>query len=207
MTVRFDKPMGWFAGAVRVRMEIWPAVTLVGLNVAVTPDGTPVAVKAASWLNPVDDAREAAMVTDCPWIRFAKPGAADRVKLVEGMTVNGWALMAVPLFTKIEKGPVVAPAGTVKVRLVAETVPTGAEIVPPPCLAILTCALVPARGARFVPVTVTRLPMEIDGGVKLVIVGGAVVTGLTVNPRARLPPGYRFGSLHRGVRVLQRDLA
>jgi hypothetical protein len=179
--VRFDVAMGWFAGAVRVRMAVWPAVMLVGLNAAVTPDGTPVAVKVASWLNPVDDAREAAMVTDCPWIRFAKPGATDSVKLVEGVTVNGWALAAVPLFTNIEKGPVVARAGTVKVRLVAEAVPTGAEIVPPPCLAILTCALVPARGARFVPVTVTRFPMETDAGVKLVIVGGAVVTGLTVN--------------------------
>ena len=44
---------GWLAGAVRVRIEVWPAVMLVGLNAAVTPAGSPETLSGATWLKPL----------------------------------------------------------------------------------------------------------------------------------------------------------
>ena len=44
--------IGWFAGAERVRTEVWLAVMLAGLNDAVTPEGSPETLRGASWLKP-----------------------------------------------------------------------------------------------------------------------------------------------------------
>jgi hypothetical protein len=45
---------------------------------------------------------------------------------------------------------------------------------------MVTWALVPVRGAKLLPVTVTRPPMEVDAGVKLVMTGGG--GAVTVKP-------------------------
>ena len=41
MIVKLAEPTGWLDGAVKVKTEVCPTVTLCGLNEAVTPFGTP----------------------------------------------------------------------------------------------------------------------------------------------------------------------
>ena len=73
---------------------------------------------------------------DCPWITLAPGGAA--LKLKAGTIVRGVVVLALLPFTVTLKGPVTAPAGITKARLVAVALETGAEIVPTPCLASVT---------------------------------------------------------------------
>jgi hypothetical protein len=55
------------------------------------------------------------------------------VKLEDGTTVSELAEVALWPFTVTVIGPVAAPEGIMKERLVAVTLETGATMVPPPC--------------------------------------------------------------------------
>ena len=78
--------------------------------------------------------------------------------------------------------PVAAPAGMTNVRVVALALASGAERVPPACAASeMLAAVFPET--RFVPVTVTVVPIEADSGLTPVIVGG----GGAVTVSGRVP--------------------
>jgi hypothetical protein len=70
---------------------------------------------------------------DCPGIRLPEPGVTPKVKLDEVVTVSGLVevMLWVPTVTVI--GPVTAPAGMTKDKLVAAAAETGALREPPPC--------------------------------------------------------------------------
>lgn len=86
----------------------------------------------------------------------------------------------VPPLRVTVNAPVAASVGTVKAKVVADVAVTAPSVVPPPCLANVTDAVVPCAGWRFVPVTVIREPMVVDFGLKSVTAGAA--GGLTVKP-------------------------
>jgi len=104
-------------------------------------------------------------------IRFALAGDAESVKLLEGTMVSVPEEVTFAPASDAVRVPVAAPAGMTKVRLVAVALAIGAESVPPACAARATEADVLPE-TRFVPVTVTLVPIEPDVGVKLLIVGG-----------------------------------
>src|SRR5690242_13106065 len=51
--VKVALPSVWPAGALTVRIELCPVVICDGENFVVTPVGTPVTLKLASWLKPL----------------------------------------------------------------------------------------------------------------------------------------------------------
>src|SRR5262249_49306017 len=152
---------------VKVRTEVWPAATDCGLNDAVTPAGRPVTLNPASWEKPLALARLTAKLTDWPCIRSATAGSAVSVKFVEATIVSGTADDVVLLFAATVIVPVAAPLGIVNVIEVADTVATGAAIVPPPSFANVNWGAAP----KFEPVTLTRVPIGPDFGLKSVITG------------------------------------
>ena len=85
------------------------------------------------------------------------------------MTVKVPALVATPPGVVILMLPVVVPAAGVAVMLVALTTVYEAAAVPLKETAVAPVKLVPVK------VTRGRLPAQPDVGVKLVIVGGAIV--------------------------------
>jgi hypothetical protein len=117
---------------------------------------------------------------------FRESGSTFRVKLEDGVTVKGIAVVAVFPFKTAVRGPVAAPAGTTTVRLVALALEAGTMRVPPPCLDSVTWAAVPLFGCRFDPLIVTSVPIGPLAGAKLVMVGLPAVAGLTVNPTANV---------------------
>ena len=109
-------------------------------------------------------------------------GKAKIVNVLEVVIVSATAEAAgcVPTVTVI--GPVAAPVGMVKEREPADEIAGMALMVPPPCLLSVTDGL----GAKLVPLSVTKVPAGADLGLKSVMVGGAVVPGLTVNAFVRV---------------------
>ena len=101
------------------------------------------------------------------------------------ITVKLVALVAVPPRVVTLIGPVVAPEGTMAVRLVAE-----AEVTVAVTPLNLTSFLL-ATGSKFVPVIVTAVPGGPLLGVKLVMVGAATV----VNWLAKAVSGFPAVSL------------
>ncbi len=60
------------------------------------------------------------------------------VYVEDGVTVNGTAVVALPLFTATPTNPVAAPAGTLNVSWAALVEVTGASMTPPACLLMET---------------------------------------------------------------------
>jgi len=111
-------------------------------------------------------------------MRLALAGSAERVKVLEGLMVRVAVDPAVRPFSEAVTDPVAAPAGMTKVRVVAFAVESGAESVPPDWAAKVIAAAVPVPEMRFVPVTVTMVPVVPDFGLKSDMVGaaGAAIT-------------------------------
>ena len=86
--------------------------------------------------------------------------------------MNGSPLLGT-LSTVTTTFPVVVPAGTVVVRLVAVQLVTVAAI------PLNATVLVPCVDPKFVPVMVTAAPTAPDVGFRLVIVGGGVTMKVT----------------------------
>jgi hypothetical protein len=169
--VRAEVATAWLLGAVRVRIDVWPAVMLLGTKAAVTPEGSPVRLNAASELKPLADVRFTDTPTDCPRIRLGVPGAAFNEKLEGGTMVSAAAAFADCPFTVTDGTPLAAPAGMMKVRVAAVALAANPVTVPPAWLASENCAAVPLLGSRFVPITVTRVPAGALFGLKSVIAG------------------------------------
>ena len=131
-------PTGCDAGALIVMIEACPAVMLRGLKLAVTPEGRPLTFSVASWLNPLLLASVTAKLVLCPWISSPVAGAADKLKLEEAVIVSGDADVVPLAAIETVIGPVPAPAGTTKAKLVAVVLDTGPAMLPPPCLARVT---------------------------------------------------------------------
>jgi hypothetical protein len=89
------------------------------------------------------------------------------------VTIKSVVLVPVPANVVTEIGPVVAPVGTVTVRLVADATVGVAASTP-----LNFTVLLAATGSKFVPVMVTVVPMGPEIGLKDVIVGatGPAVT-------------------------------
>ena len=96
------------------------------------------------------------------------------------MTVKVPVLVAVPPGVVTARGPLVAPAGTTKVMVVAFT--TAKPVMATP---FSVTAVAPVRS---VPVMVTVAPAAPEVGVKLVMVGAGVVT-VNEAPAEVPPPG------------------
>src|SRR5207247_2499415 len=98
------------------------------------------------------------------------PLAGVKLVTVGGlMTVKLLALLAVPSGVVTPIGPLVAPAGTVAVIVVAE---------PTVKLAFVPLNCTPVTPVKFVPLIVTLVPTGPLAGVKLVIVGGLITVKL-----------------------------
>ena len=93
--------------------------------------------------------------------------------LVEGSTVNITPLLAVPP-TVTTTLPVVAPAGTCAVMLVALQPVIVVAVVP----LNLTVLVIPCVAPKFAPMIATEVPTRADVGKRLVMVGAEA--GLTV---------------------------
>jgi hypothetical protein len=152
---------------------------LIGLNDAVTPEGTPETESWANRLKPFPLASDTANATLWPWIRFAEAGATPIVKPVEGVTVKGLAELTLPNAVATVMAPVAAPAVTTKVSEAEEIVDGGGLTAPPPSCGMVIWGAVP----KFVPVMVTSVPMGPIFGLKSVIVGPSEVT---VNPLTKV---------------------
>jgi hypothetical protein len=100
------------------------------------------------------------------------------VKLDVAVIVNEVEDEALCEFAVTVIGPVAAPVGMTKDRLVALALDTEAGIVPPPCWLSVTTG-VALFAVKFVPVTAMRLPTDADVGVKLVMLGGAITVKFT----------------------------
>jgi hypothetical protein len=96
----------------------------------------------------------------------AEAGAAVIVKAVDGVTVNGDDVVALPPEVMTEMGPVAAPAGTTNESEAAELVETGGLIEPPPNCDITICGAAP----KFDPATLTSVPAGPFLGLKPVTV-------------------------------------
>ena len=81
---------------------------------------------------------------------MAGEGSTLMLKSEDGVTVKTEDEVAVAPPTVTETAPVAAPAGIVKLMLVAEELTIGAEMVPPPCFAKIKTG----DGARFAPVKI-----------------------------------------------------
>jgi hypothetical protein len=170
-----DEPGDWLAGAVRVKTEDPPAVIAGGWKLAVTPLGSPEMVSAANCEKPFALASDTLMVVVSPGRSVTWLGTAVSVNVEAATIVSG--VDEVPLwpFTVTVIGPVAAPEGTAKERLVALAPVTGATIILAPAVYSVTTGVAPFA-VKFVPVTLTTVPMEADVGAKLVMVGPADVT-------------------------------
>jgi hypothetical protein len=91
-----------------------------------------------------------------------------------GVTVNGDPLLATP-DTVTTTFPVVAPAGTVTVMLVALQALAAAAVVP-----LKVTVLDPCGVPKFVPVIVIGVPTGPEVWLSVVMVGGAVITRVNV---------------------------
>ena len=111
----------------------------------------------------------------------ALAGVVVSVKVLDGLIVRRPDEVAVCPTSAAVTVPVAAPAGMTNVRLVAVALASGAVSVPPACAASEMLAAV-APATRFVPVTVTVVPMVAETGAKLVMVGagGAAMVSATV---------------------------
>src|SRR6266567_776938 len=101
--------------------------------------------------------------------------------LVAVVTVNGTPLLATPP-TVTTTLPVVAPAGTCAVMLVALH-PVGVAAVP-----LNLTVLVPCVAPKFAPVIATEVPTRPDVGLRLEMVGAAAVVTVNVIPLLATPP-------------------
>lgn|SRR5581483_4691302 len=100
-----------------------------------------------------------------------------------GRMVRGDGVLAFSPFSDTPTIPLAAPVGMTKPKLVEELLDANTLSVPPPCLAMVSCADVPAFGCRFIPVRVTSVPTDPLLGLKSVIVG-VFVEDKTVKPLA-----------------------
>jgi hypothetical protein len=80
VTVTAEVPVGVAAAAVMVSVELAPAVTLVGLNDAVAPAGSPEAERATVWGEPLVTAVEIVVVALDPWLTVTPGGLAPMEK-------------------------------------------------------------------------------------------------------------------------------
>src|SRR5580700_8945257 len=100
-------------------------------------------------------------------IRFAEAGAAERVKVLDGVTVSDVAVAALPAVLVMVRGPVAAPEGIRTPSDEAVKLCSGRAIEPPPSAGMLTWGDAP----KLPPLMVTRVPTAPDCGVKVVMVG------------------------------------
>jgi hypothetical protein len=109
-----------------------------------------------------------------PWfgVKLVTVGGTNTVKLV--------ALVAVPAAVVTVMGPVVAPVGTVAMRLVAVA---AVKLAVTP---LNFTVLLAGTGSKFVPVIVTEVPTGPSVGVNVVIVGACCVTKVASNWALRL---------------------
>lgn len=107
-----------------------------------------------------------AMVTDVP--TGLEPGV---MLSIFGLTVKATPLLARP-FLVTTTLPVVAPAGTVA------TMPVLFQLVAVAVIPLKAIVLVPCVAPKFVPVTVTDVPMTPEVGARLLIVGAAIGDGM-----------------------------
>src|ERR1017187_6720458 len=121
-------------------------------------------------------------------MRLAALGAAVSVKVLEGLMVSAVVEVAVPPFTVTAIGPVAAPAGTTNINVVAVVDETSAEMNPPAAVASVTLADVPEPGWRLVPFTAMIPPIVLDGGLKLIMVGGAKLETVRLAEPESEPP-------------------
>jgi len=113
-------------------------------------------------------------------------GVALSVKLDAAVIVSEVEDTAFWLFAVTVMGPVAAPVGMTKDRLVALALETEAGIVPPPCWFNVTEGIA-LFAVKFVPVTVISVPTAADVGVKLVIVGAGAAVTVNVTPLLATP--------------------
>src|SRR6185437_9958885 len=86
--VKVALPTAWPAGAVTVRIELCPAVICGGVNCVVTPVGTPVTLKLASWLKPLLLLKVTEYAVLVPCCTVAEDGPAATVKLLDATTLK-----------------------------------------------------------------------------------------------------------------------
>jgi hypothetical protein len=157
LTVKFVVLVAVPPGVVTV---IVPVVAPVGTVAVICVAELTVKVVAATPLNLTDVAPVRfvpVITTDVPTAPLV--GVND---VIVGVRAKLEELEPHPLAFRIRIGPLVAPAGTTNVRLVAVTLDGTALAVP---------SLTDVAPVRFVPVTVTVVPIVPEVGVKLVIVG------------------------------------
>lgn len=75
VTMIVEEPSGVEAEVVTVIVENCPAVTVAGLNETEVPLGTPVALKATGWAEPLVTAVETVLVPAEPWPTLSDVGA------------------------------------------------------------------------------------------------------------------------------------
>src|SRR5438128_5158274 len=117
---------------------------------AESPAGTPMALNCAIDEKPVVLVSVTAIAADCPLIIVAVAGAAVIVKF-EGATIVKGAFDAAgfPLAVTVIS-PVAAPSGMTNRIVVFVKADTGAAIVPPLWLLMLTCGTAPGTGMKLV---------------------------------------------------------
>ena len=113
-------------------------------------------------------------------MRFANPGEADRLNVVEGVTLNAEPeLPAAPLLLTVI-APVAVPSPTTKVMVPEAELTTGCAIAPPPCCGSDT----PGDDPKLIPVMVTEVPMGPDLGLK------SEMRGAEAPPQPRLSTAF-----------------
>jgi hypothetical protein len=133
LTANEDALGFWFAGAISVIIENWPAVICGGWKLADTPEGRPETFNEASCVNPFVLASDSCTVALCPGNRVTEDGPAASVKLEDDTTVSALDEVELSPSTVTVIGPLAAPDGITKERLPAVKLEIGAMIVPPPC--------------------------------------------------------------------------
>jgi hypothetical protein len=135
-------------------MAVCPAVILTGEKLALMPTGRPVTLKSASWVNPLLLFKLTEYEVLVPCCTLADDGPALTEKLDDATTLK-LAVETTDWFPTVTvKGPDAAPAGTMKLMLVAVKLTMGTLMLPPPCWLRATWGV-------FVPLAVKLLPVKV----------------------------------------------
>jgi hypothetical protein len=119
-----------------------------------------------------EPAHTAVFIVVWPGISVAVVGTAEIVKVDAAVIVKGPADVTLCVPTVTVNFPVAAPSGTTKAIVVAVKLETGAVIIPPTELLNCTEGMSPAVGLKLLPVTLIRVPIVADLGLKPATTGG-----------------------------------